>query len=364
MQTFCIADVQIMKIEQSAIFMSSGHNIQEQYSRKEKLEAWVGDPQESAESRQEDRITLSGGEILEKYSNSLTASRKAYGLDNADQSLDPKLSMIKRLIEIFTGKKINLTDISDVNEDASDPEFSDCCPENQDTANNEAQQMEGWGVRYNLEESYSESEQTGVSMQGFVRTSDGQEIAFNLDLQMERSYLEQNNVSIRLGDAARIDPLVINFDGTAAQLTDWRFEFDLNSDGDKEEIPFVSSGSGILVFDKNGDMQVNEGTELFGPSTGNGFAELAALDEDNNNWIDENDTAYKSLSIWLRDQEGNESLTSLSQSGIGALNIGYIKSPFDLTDQNNNLKGQILSTGIYLNNSGTAGSIQQLDLVI
>jgi hypothetical protein len=31
---------------------------------------------------------------------------------------------------------------------------------------------------------------------------------------------------------------------------------------------------------------------LFGPQTGNGFAELAEYDEDKNNWIDENDSIY------------------------------------------------------------------------
>jgi len=353
--------MQNMRIEQSAIYMASGHQIKEQYSRAEKLEAWVGTPPGTLPAQQQDRITLSD-KVAAKYNESITSSQKTYGLDGADQSLDPKLSMIKRLIEIFTGKKIEITDLSELNDDASAVES--CCQDNRGDKNAETQKMEGWGVRYDLQESYFESEQTSVSMQGIVLTSDGQKISFNLQLQMERSYLEQNNVSIRLGDATRIDPLVINIDSTAAQLTDWRFEFDLNSDGAKEAIPFVASGSGILVFDRNGDRQVNNGSELFGPSTGNGFTELAVLDENNNNWIDENDSAYNNLSIWKRDHEGNESLMSLSELNIGALNIGYINSPFDLIDQNNILQGQILRTGIYLNNSGTAGSIQQMDVVI
>jgi hypothetical protein len=80
--------------------------------------------------------------------------------------------------------------------------------------------------------------------------------------------------------------------------------------------------------------------------------------------IDENDSAYSSLSIWQRDQEGNESLVSLDQANIGAINIGFIKSPFDLKDYNNKLQGQILRTGVYLSNAGMAGSVQQLDVAI
>ncbi len=362
MPSFPDADMQVMRIEQSAIYMSSGHLIQEQYSRTERLEVWTGSPPGSTRPEEDDRITLSQA-VSERLSSSAASSREAYAIGDNVQSIDPKLSVIKRLIEIFTGKKIDITDLSDLENNAY--QSSDCCQGSEDgPSGNEAQQMEGWGVRYDLQESYSEAEQTSVSAQGIVLTSDGKEVTFSLNMRMERSYLEQNNLSIRLGDATRIDPLVLNFDGTAAQLTDWRFDFDLNSDGVKEEIPFVTSGSGILVFDRDGDGQVNDGSELFGPSTGNGFAELAALDEDDNKWIDENDSAFKSLSLWQRDQEGNESLVSLSRSNIGAINIGYVSSPFDLKDQNNTLQGQILRTGIYLNNTGLAGSIQQLDVVI
>jgi len=358
-----MTDILIMKIEQSAIYMTSAHQGIQEYTRTEKLEAWTGSPPGTTPDQQEDRITLSH-KVSEKYSASLNTSQQVYGLDDIEETLDPKLTMIKRLIELFTGKRIDITDLSEVNGADSEKDTSVCCKGNEAAGDAEAQQLEGWGVRYDLNESYSESEQTSVSVQGIVRTSDGREIAFSLNLNMERSYLEQNNVSIRLGDATRIDPLVVNFDGAAAQLTDWRFAFDLNADGIKEEIPFVTSGSGILVFDKNNDMQVNDGTELFGPSTGNGFAELAALDEDNNMWIDENDSAYNLLGLWQRDHEGNESLVSLAQSGIGAINVGYVDSPFNLTDQDNNLMGQIVRTGVYLNNDGMAGSVQQLDVVI
>lgn len=349
-----------MKIEQSAILMTSGHTLTEQYSRSERLEAWVGAPPGDDRSQQGDRITVSR-DVADRLSASISKTRKAYGIDHKEQSLDPKLSMLKRLIELFTGKRIKLTDLSMMDKGSS-CDGPEC--DNQDAANSEAQPMEGWGVSYDMQESYAEAEQTTVSAQGIVLTSDGREIAFSLELNMERSYIEQTSVSVRMGDATRIDPLVINFDGAAAQLSDWTFSFDLNADGIEEEIPFVTSGSGILVFDRNGDNIVNDGTELFGPSTGNGFSELAALDEDNNMWIDENDAAFNLLSIWQRDQEGNESLVSLAESGIGAINVGYVDSPFDLTDQDNNLKGQILRTGVYLNETGMAGSVQQLDVVM
>ena len=50
-----------------------------------------------------------------------------------------------------------------------------------------------------------------------------------------------------------------------------RFAFDLNADGQAEQINFVAPGSGFLVFDRNQDGKVNNGSELFGPTTDNGF---------------------------------------------------------------------------------------------
>ena len=339
--------------------MLSGHQTKQEYSRTEKLEVWVGSSASLPQAQQVDKVTLCQ-EISNKYSTSLTKAQEAYGLDEVDETLEPRLFLIKRLIELYTGRKIDLLNPSQLNDNTA--AVSGCSANNSDNANAEAEPLDGWCVRYDFQEYYRESEQTGVAMQGIVRTSDGKEIAFNLNIQMNRSYMEQTGISLRLGDATRIDPLVVNFNGPAAQLSDWKFDFDINADGLKENIPFVAPGSGILVFDKNGDKQVNDGGELFGPSTGNGFAELAALDEDNNKWIDENDSGYDMLSIWQRDQTGNESLVPLAQTNIGALNVGYIDSPFDLKDQNNNLQGQILRTSVYLSNAGTAGSLQQLDV--
>jgi len=120
---------------------------------------------------------------------------------------------------------------------------------------------------------------------------------------------------------------VINFSGTAAQLTDQRFAFDLNSDGKDEDIPFVAGGSGLLVFDRNNDLQVNDGRELFGPSTGNGFAELSRYDKDGNRWIDENEAIYNNLYVWTKDSEGNDQLRSLKESGVGAIYVTGLIRP-------------------------------------
>jgi hypothetical protein len=345
-----------MKIAQSAVVMLSGHLLHEEQSRTEKWEAWVGPP---PGAQPEDKVSFSRG-LCSDLTASIDKAKENYGLDKLDENTDPRLLLTQLIVECLAGRKIRLINPDDLNRKTDVAENIG----SQDRDAVHASQMEGWGIRCDLQETRAENEQTSVAMQGIVKTSDGKEVAFNLDLQMSRSYVEQTAVSIRLGDAKKIDPIVINFDGAAAELTDWKFDFDLSADGTKEEIPFVTGGSGILVFDKNGDRRVNDGRELFGPATGNGFTELAALDGDKNNWIDESDAAYSQLYIWRRDEASNEALIPLSQMNVSALFVGAIRSPFDLRDQINGIKGQIIRTGVYLSNSGTAGSLQQIDVAV
>jgi len=227
----------------------------------------------------------------------------------------------------------------------------------------------GWGIEYNNREVYHEVEQTSFASRGVVKTADGREIGFTLNLEMSREFLSVREETMLAGDALLVDPLVINFSGRAADLTDQKFLFDLDSDGDSESISFVTSGSGMLAFDKNNDGFINNGSELFGPSTGNGFLELVAFDEDGNGWIDAGDSIYNNLSVWTKDYSGNDSIVSLKDIGVGAIYLESAATLFSINDSNNATKGQIASTGIYLSESDqtgdiTPGTIQQVNLVV
>ena len=180
---------------------------------------------------------------------------------------------------------------------------------------------------------------------------------------MARQYREDSSVSLRLGDAARqVDPLVLNFSGNAAQLSDQRFAFDLDARGGQEQIASLAPGSGFLVFDRNGDGVANDGSELFGPTSGDGFSELAALDGDGNGWIDEGDAAFGQLRVWTPDASGKGELATLAAAGVGALSLTHVATPFDLKTDDNQMLGQIRSTGIFLQENGSAGTMQHVDL--
>ena len=135
-------------------------------------------------------------------------------------------------------------------------------------------------------EYHAESEETAFSTTGKVVTADGREIEFNLDLSMSRSFEEYYEAHYTREVTQMLDPLVINLDTNIAGLSDQKFEFDLDCDGVKEQISMLEHGSGYLALDKNGDGVLNDGSELFGTGSKDGFADLAMYDEDGNGWID------------------------------------------------------------------------------
>lgn len=220
-------------------------------------------------------------------------------------------------------------------------------------------------VEYSAHESLYQSETAQFSAHGEVKTSDGRTINVDIDVLMHRESLETNDTKLRL-QAATKDPLVINLDGAPAQLSDQRFSFDLTSDGEKELIPKLLGNKAFLALDKNNDGKINNGTELFGAQTGNGFAELAQYDEDKNGWIDENDSIFKSLKLWLNAGSDLQKLIDLKAVNIGALYTGSAQTSFHLQDKNDtqtNL-GVIQATGVFLKENGEAGSMQHVDLSV
>ncbi|HQV09129.1 MAG TPA: hypothetical protein PLL04_08230, partial [Thauera sp.] len=219
----------------------------------------------------------------------------------------------------------------------------------------------GFGMEYDFSATYTESEHMSFSAAGVVRTADGAEIRFELGFAMARSYTESVSFSLRAGDQRLKDPLVLDFGGPAAALSDVRFDFDLDGDGRNEQLPLLG-GSGFLAFDRNSNGRIDDGRELFGPASGDGFAELAALDEDGNGWIDEADGAWSQLRLWSPDAEGKGRLQSLTEAGVGAFYLGRVDTAFGLKDAANDTQGLMRASSIYLREDGGVGTVSQVDL--
>ena len=352
-----------MRIEASSLSLQSAHRATQQRLVQERLRAWTGprpdfEPLERGRTARptppvvHDRVTISNA------GRARIADEAAdFGHETESFEGDPRLQLIISVVEMLTGRKVRFIRPEDLHVEVAPLVLTD--PRQAAPAPTSA----GFGLEYERQESYTETEISRFSAEGMVRTADGQEIRFKLTLSMQRDYHEEHTDSLRLGDAVQLkDPLVINFAGSAAQLSDLRFNFDLNADGQAEQINQLATGSGFLALDLNANGKVDNGKELFGPQSGDGFAELAAHDHDGNSWIDESDPIYKQLQVWTRSPDGQHVLTPLASAGVGAVSLAAIATPFELKNPANLLLGKVRASSVYLNDDGKAGTVQQIDL--
>lgn len=215
------------------------------------------------------------------------------------------------------------------------------------------------GDQQTVTKKVTEEEYTAWSAKGTVQTADGRTIAVDKTSFMLRT-AEQEEIQ---ATANIDDPLVIQYGEGNVGLTNQKYSFDLNSDGKQDGISFVKPGAGFLALDKNNDGKINDGNELFGTKSGNGFKDLANYDKDGNGWIDENDEVYSKLRIWSKNDQGEDHLMTLKDAGVGAIYLGSVSTEFALKDKNNELQGQVRQSGFFLRENGTSGTAQQIDLV-
>jgi len=361
-----------MIIANSSINLYSQHQAQERHSQRESLTVWRGGQQprtqESDGSRDgridlarrmrrelRDQVVLSHS-AREVVRRNVEPSQFEAGEDE-EMIGDLNMRLLQAMFERLTGRKFRVIDPQKL---TAPSEME--APSNLEQGNAAAPSEAGFGLVYEYQESHYEAERLDFAASGTIATSDGQTIDFSLALSMSREFYQEQNLSIRAGEALK-DPLVVNFSGTAVQLTQRDFHFDIDADGSSEQIAFVAPGSGFLALDQNHDGTINDGGELFGALSGDGFADLRRYDGDGNGWIDENDTVYDSLRIWTRDEDGHTQLMSLGMAGVGALYLGAIETAFSIKDFENALLGQLRQTGLAVMESGQVTTMQQIDLV-
>lgn len=147
-----------------------------------------------------------------------------------------------------------------------------------------------------------------------------------------------------------VDPLALDLDGNGIRtMASNQFSgslFDHNGDGIRTASGWVGKEDGLLVYDRNGDGIINNGSELFGDATRlknggtaeHGFAALADLDDNGDGKIDAADKAFSSLRVW-RDlnqdgisQEGE--LLTLEQAKVQSLSTQFSNTNRSLGDGN------------------------------
>jgi len=165
---------------------------------------------------------------------------------------------------------------------------------------------------------------------------------------------------------AGADPLVLDLDGDGIETRHAAAgaSFDHDRSGFAEQSGWVGADDGLLVWDRNGDGRINDGSELFGDQTQlqdgtrapNGFAALGEWDANADGRIDATDPVWGNLRVW-RDTDGDgvsrsDELVGLGDAGITALNTGFMAT--NVTDPQGNAQ---LSLGSFTKADGSTGQM-------
>ncbi|MCV4274968.1 hypothetical protein OH710_20190, partial [Pseudomonas capsici] len=200
---------------------------------------------------------------------------------------------------------------------------------------------------------------------------DFRKIGEDLKKEMEKSFG-------RAEDAR--SPLILDLDGDGVETlsTIDGIHFDHDGNGFSERSGWVGKDDGLLVWDRNQDGRVDQGSELFGNNTStssgqkaaNGFLALADLDENQDGVFDIRDSAYGKLNVWVdKNSDGavdeGEFLT-LEQAGVKSINLDYVDPgkldangdvPRNVVDVNGNEHRQV---GSYTRADGSVGVIEDV----
>jgi hypothetical protein len=134
-------------------------------------------------------------------------------------------------------------------------------------------------------------------------------------------------------------PLVLSFDGEPVEFTPAMGDFDLVGHDLSVATRWVSAATPSLALDRDGSGAIDDGRELFGSMTelgdgtraANGFAALAALDDDGDGAITPRDRGFASLVLWSDDNQNRRSdpgeLTPLGDAGVTAIALSYRVAP-------------------------------------
>lgn len=219
-------------------------------------------------------------------------------------------------------------------------------------------------IQDKIELSHTSVESQGLNFTASAKVmADGKEINISMDVTLSRSFVQTTTLDVDTINQMLKDPLVISLDGNMPSLSNNKFSFDIDSDGKKDQISLLKNGNGFLALDKNNNGIIDNGNELFGTKSGDGFADLSKYDDDKNGWIDANDKIFDKLRIWHKTDTKDE-LLALGEVGIGAIFLGNTKTPFSLKSSSNEFLGEIRKSGIVLFKDNKAGIISHIDMAV
>jgi len=349
-----------MKISQANVNLSGDRVYSKKTTVSENLEVWGGSNNKisviASNDFKNEKLELS--EDFKNYKKNTCKNddnnKEFITISDLDKQ---KIDLIERFCNRVLGKNLKFDIAEKIEIKSSDINLYSL---DKTTNSNDRQ---GWGFSFSRIENSMEIEKTSFNASAEITTHDGRQISIDLNLLMSRQFESQSVLSIKGGEALK-DPLILNFGTPTAEVTQKKYKFDIDCDDVMDSISFACNGSGFLALDKNKDGIINDGNELFGTKSGDGFYDLSYYDEDKNGWIDENDSIFYSLRVWTKDSNGNDYLFALAEKEIGAIYLGSANTEFSINNSQNETNAVIRKTGIFLFENAESGTIQHIDLVV
>ena len=275
----------------------------------------------------------------EGYKPSLTPLRSEETSFSMQEEEDPRTFLLRKLVEAFTKRKIKTISYRELTETGFTP-F----------------QEPQFGARLTSEEVSLKSSELEFYAYGVVNTSEGKRINFQVFLKLKDVSIELEKKTITKGSVALVDPLIIDLSGSPELFRSSYFEFDLDGDLSKERVPMLSEGKGFVFLDENSNGKP-DGGEIVGSRSGSAFSELKSLDEDGNGWVDEGDSNFDKIHVWMPE----EGVYSLRELGIGALYTGNTSELFNLKNPSGEDTALLRNLGLYVGEEGSAGALIKVD---
>ncbi|WDE04300.1 hypothetical protein SG34_023620 [Thalassomonas viridans] len=301
----------------------------------------------------------------------------ASGQTTYNRPLNPRLESVRLILEAYFGKSLELekyqVDFSGPSADGQD--IAQNAGQAINAANNSSEfvvldnQVFRAGEQVQVEEWFTRQQSLSYQMQGEFLLDDKQ-LSLNYEFNISSESTRYRRFAARAANLQ--DPLLVQFGSQSLGHIEGGQEFDINGDNSLDTLPVFSGDVGYLVFDKNANGRADDGSELFGPATGNGFNELAAFDSNQNGFIDKEDEHFEQLYLWQpgtagengEDPGSQPSWLSLDEAGIMAINLSAIATPYTFYDENDRVQAQMRQSSFAIGENGRGYGVHQVDVRI
>lgn len=140
-------------------------------------------------------------------------------------------------------------------------------------------------------------------------------------------------------------PIVLDMDQDGIQTisSNSGVVFDLDADGNQEQIGWMESGDALLVRDINLDGLISDGSELFGSATimatgeraADGYEALRSFDTNQDSQINSSDTIFGELKLW-RDANSDGSVDAGEMETLADAGVTSMSLSATVTEQTDN----------------------------